>query len=65
MPDPEDHLESSDQAHAAPYRPEDFTKLQPEIPTLFQRTWSRLKIVLLGIVITSVLAFCGRLAGVG
>ncbi|MDQ1191855.1 hypothetical protein QE419_000621 [Brevundimonas vesicularis] len=40
-------------------------KLQPDNPTPFQRMWSRLKIVLLGILITSVLAFCGRLAGVG
>lgn len=65
MPDPEDHPESEDQTHAEPYRPEDFTKLQPENPTPIQRMWSRLKVVLLGILITSVLAFCGRLAGVG
>jgi len=65
MPDPEDPTESEDQTHAQPYRPEDFIKLQPDNPTPLQRMWSRLKIVLLGILITSVLAFCGRLAGVG
>ena len=65
MPDPDDPVESEDPAYAAPYRPENFTKLQPDNPTPIQRMWSRLKIVLLGILITSALAFCGRLAGVG
>jgi hypothetical protein len=58
-----DRAASDEQARAAPYRPEDFTKLQPVSPTPFQRMRSHLKIVLLGI-ITSVPAFCGRLAGV-
>jgi len=63
MAEPRDGADSEDQEHAAPYRAEDFTKLQYVPPTLFQRTWGKLKIIGALIGVTMVLAFCARVAG--
>jgi len=60
MPDPK----QDDEAYNALYRPEDFTKLQYEPPTLFQRTAARLKIIDVCIGITMFVGFSGRLWGV-
>jgi hypothetical protein len=64
MTEPQDWPEGEDEAHARPYRPEDFTKLQYVPPTHFQRAVAKLKIVgaLTGLLI--VVALCGRVAGI-
>lgn len=63
MIDPERDA-NADARHAAPYRPEDFTKLQYVPPTYLQRQWAKLKITgaLTGVLIVG--AFCARVAGI-
>jgi hypothetical protein len=64
MTEPEDRPGDDDEAHARPYRPEDFTKLQYVPPTHFQRAVAKLKIIgaLTGLLI--VVALCARVVGI-
>lgn len=61
MIDPE-RAADAEARHAAPYRPEDFTKVQSVPPTSLQRAVAKLKIigVLTGVLIVG--AFCARVA---
>ena len=64
MPETHDVSQGDDAAHAEPYRPEDFTKIQYVPLTLFQRTVIKLKIVGAVTLLLIVVAFCGRVAGI-
>ena len=64
MPEPHDVSQGDDAAHAEPYRPEDFTKIQYVPLTLVQRTVIKLKIVGAVTLLLIVVAFCGRVAGI-